>query len=247
MNADTSTEPKASVTVPRLQLREVYRVFGSGELEVRAVDGVSLTVAAGEFVSIMGASGSGKSTLLHLAGGLDTPTSGEVVVDGTSLTGLSVAQVARLRRTRIGYVFQDFNLLPSLTAEENVAFPLELDGVSFREARAGALAALDAVGVGDLASRVPEDMSGGQVQRVAIARALVGERSLLLADEPTGALDSATSQVIAQILRDRADAGVSVVLVTHDARLAAWADRTVHMRDGRIVGKTVAEDFAWDR
>lgn len=235
------------VPAPRLELREASRVFGSGEQRVAALSEVSLSVAPGEFVAIMGASGSGKSTLLHLAGGLDRPTSGDVLVDGRSLQGMSAATIARLRRATIGYVFQDFNLLPALTALENISFPLELGGMSVRRARTAALHALETVGLAVLAHRRPEDMSGGQAQRVAIARALVGERSLLLADEPTGALDSGTSQSIAEILRSRADAGASVVLVTHEARLAAWADRTIHLRDGRIVGSAALEDYAWPR
>jgi putative ABC transport system ATP-binding protein len=203
-----------------------------------------LVLRSGEFVAIMGPSGSGKSTLLHLAGGLDTPTSGQVLVEGTDLARLTVTQRAILRRRTIGYVFQDFNLLPALTAAENVAFPLELDGWSVRQARKAALAALAETGVADLADRRPEDMSGGQAQRVAIARALVGPRRLLLADEPTGALDSSTGTEILQVLRDRADRGAAVLMVTHEARFAAWADRTVFLRDGRIVDETGPSDPA---
>lgn len=223
-----------SVTPPRLALSEATKIYGSGVRLVQALEHVSLTVDPGEFVAIMGASGSGKSTLLHLAGGLDSPTTGDVYIDGAPLSAMSTAQVAKLRRTTVGYVFQDFNLIPSLTAIENVTFPLELGGMPWRKARTLAEEALLAVAVSELANRRPEDMSGGQAQRVAIARALVGNRSLLLADEPTGALDSATSKGIVELLRKRADSGVSVVLVTHEASLATWADRTLHMRDGRI-------------
>jgi putative ABC transport system ATP-binding protein len=172
-----------------LQLTAVTRVHGSGEAAVRALDGIDLRVDLGELVAVMGPSGSGKSTLLHLAGGLDAPTDGAVVVEGTVLGGLSAKALARLRRRSIGYVFQDLNLVPALTAAENVALPRELDGVRARTARREALAALEEVGIGELGHRFPDDMSGGQQQRVAIARALVGERRLVLADEPTGALD----------------------------------------------------------
>lgn len=217
-----------------LQLTAVTRVHGSGEAAVRALDGVDLHVEPGELVAVMGASGSGKSTLLHLAGGLDAPTTGAVVVEGQLLTGLSTRALARLRRRSIGYVFQDLNLVPALTAAENVALPRELDGVRSRRARAEALAALEEVGIGDLGFRFPDDMSGGQQQRVAIARALVGERRLVLADEPTGALDSTTGEAVMALLRQRCDAGAAGVLVTHDARHAAWADRVVFLRDGRV-------------
>ena len=216
-------------------LEEVTRVHGSGAAEVVALRGVSLTVEAGELVAVMGPSGSGKSTLLHLAGGLDSPTSGRVVVGGTDLGTLSLAALARLRRRAVGYVFQDFNLIPALTAVENVALPRELDGVPWRTARRDAERALDEVGIAELAGRFPDDMSGGQQQRVAIARALVGERRLVLADEPTGALDSETGESVLRLLRARCDAGVAGILVTHEARHAAWADRVVFLRDGLVV------------
>jgi putative ABC transport system ATP-binding protein len=218
-----------------LDLRDVVRVHGSGAAEVHALRGVSLSVDAGELVAVMGPSGSGKSTLLHLAGGLDAPTSGTVLVEGTDLAGLSRSALARLRRRSVGYVFQDFNLVPALTAAENVALPRELDGAGARQARRDALAALDAVGIADLADRFPDDMSGGQQQRVAIARALVGDRRLVLADEPTGALDSETGEAVLRLLRARCDAGAAGVLVTHEARHAAWADRVVFLRDGGVV------------
>ena len=218
-----------------LVLDDVVRTHGTGEAEVHALRGVSLTVAPGELVAVMGPSGSGKSTLLHLAGGLDTPTSGRVLVEGVDLGGLSRKALAQARRRSVGYVFQDFNLVPALTAAENVALPRELDGVSARAARKEAVAALEEVGIPDLADRFPDDMSGGQQQRVAIARALVGDRRLVLADEPTGALDSVTGEAVMVLLRQRCDAGAAGVLVTHDARHAAWADRTVFLRDGLAV------------
>jgi putative ABC transport system ATP-binding protein len=189
----------------------------------------------------MGPSGSGKSTLLTLCGGLDQPTDGQVVVEGTVLGTLSKRRLAALRRRSVGYVFQSLNLIPALTAAENVSLPLELDGVSSRKARTAAHAALDEVGVRELADRFPDDMSGGQQQRVAIARALVGDRRLVLADEPTGALDSATGEAVMRVLRTRCDAGAAGVLVTHEARHAAWADRIVFLRDGSMVDDSRAD------
>jgi putative ABC transport system ATP-binding protein len=218
-----------------LELRHVVRIHGKGATAVHALRGITLTVAPGEFVAVMGPSGSGKSTLLNLAGGLDSPTSGEVVVEGSVLGQLNRHQLAAVRRRRVGYVFQDLNLLPSLTAAENVALPLELDGMRLRQTRRLAIEALTEVGLADLAARFPDEMSGGQQQRVAIARALVGERRLVLADEPTGALDSQTGESVLKLMRARVDAGAAGVLVTHEARHAAWADRVVFLRDGEIV------------
>jgi putative ABC transport system ATP-binding protein len=218
-----------------LELRAVHRVHGSGATRVHALRGVTLSVDAGELVAVMGPSGSGKSTLLNLAGGLDRPSDGEVIVDGTPLGACSRRALAALRRRRVGYVFQDLNLLASLTAAENVALPLELDGVGPRRARRLALAALAAVDLDGYGPRFPDELSGGQQQRVAIARALVGERRLVLADEPTGALDSATGEAVLRLLRARVDAGAAGVLVTHEARHAAWADRVVFLRDGVVV------------
>jgi len=228
-----------------LEMRAVTRVHGHGAREVTALRGVDLAVQPGEFVALMGPSGSGQSTLLHLAGGLALPTSGEVLVDGKSLTGLSPAERAVLRRDVLGYVFQELNLLPGLTALENVAFPLELAGLRTRPARAAALGALAEVGIEELASRMPAELSGGQSQRVAIARSLVGPRRLLLADEPTGALDSMSGRDIIALLRGRADAGAGVVLVTHEPRFAAWADRTLQLRDGDVVGVAAPEVTPW--
>jgi putative ABC transport system ATP-binding protein len=190
----------------------------------------------------MGPSGSGKSTLLTCAGGLDSPTGGTVAVEGTALDTLSRPDLAALRRRAVGYVFQDFNLIPALTAAENVALPRELDGESSRAARRLARAALDEVGIADLADRFPDDMSGGQQQRVAIARAIVGDRRLVLADEPTGALDTETGEQVLRLLRARCDAGAAGVLVTHEARHAAWADRVVFLRDGLTVDETGRTD-----
>ncbi|MBT2542821.1 ABC transporter ATP-binding protein [Streptomyces sp. ISL-44] len=224
---------------PVLQLDQLVRTHGSGATEVHALRGINLSVYPGELVAVMGPSGSGKSTLLTLAGGLDTPSSGRVVVEGTDITKASRKQLAALRRRSIGYVFQDYNLIPALTAAENVALPRELDGVSARKARTSALAALEEMGLGELADRFPDEMSGGQQQRVAIARALVGDRRLVLADEPTGALDSETGESVLALLRARCDAGAAGILVTHEPRFAAWADRVVFLRDGTVVDETL--------
>ena len=228
---------------PILTIVDATRTHGDGARRVVALNHANLILRSGEFVAVMGPSGSGKSTLLNLAGGLDTPSSGKVLVEGRDLASLNVARRAAIRRRSIGYVFQDFNLLPSLNAIENVSFPLELDGWPIRKARKAALEALRETDVAELALRRPEDMSGGQAQRVAIARALVGRRRLLLADEPTGALDSAAGTKVMEVLRSRADAGCAVLMVTHEPRFAAWADRTVFIRDGRITDETGATDF----
>ena len=223
---------------PVLRLENVTRVHGAGATAVRALHEVGFAAYAGELVAVMGPSGSGKSTLLTLAGGLDTPSSGMVHVEGVDLAALGQKGRAAMRRTSIGYVFQDFNLIPALTAAENVALPLELDGNGARGARRSARVALEEVGIGDLGARFPDEMSGGQQQRVAIARAIVGERRLILADEPTGALDSETGEDVLRLIRARCDAGAAGVLVTHEARHAAWADRVVFLRDGVVVDES---------
>jgi putative ABC transport system ATP-binding protein len=229
------------MTTPVLELRAASRVHGTGLTAVPALTEVTMTAAAGELVAVMGPSGSGKTTLLTLAGGLDSATSGEVLVEGVPLSGLDRGGLAELRRRSVGYVFQELNLLPALTAAENVALPLELDGMRAREAKTQALRALDELGLSALAGRFPDDLSGGEQQRVAIARALIGQRRLLLADEPTGALDSVTGEEVLQLLRSRCDAGAAAVLVTHEARHAGWADRVVFLRDGRVVDEARAE------
>jgi len=231
--------PPREPTAPVLRLERLTRVHGSGATEVHALRGIDLEVFPGELVAVMGPSGSGKSTLLTIAGGLDLPSSGRVVVEGTDLTAATRKELAALRRRSIGYVFQDYNLIPALTAAENVALPRELDGTAARKARREAVAALEEMGLGDLAERFPDEMSGGQQQRVAIARALVGDRRLVLADEPTGALDSETGDAVLALLRSRCDAGAAGVLVTHEPRFAAWADRVVFLRDGSVVDVTL--------
>ncbi len=215
---------------------KLTKVYGTGDAAVTALDHASLTVDAGEFVAVMGPSGCGKSTLLHLLGGLDRPTEGSVSIDGQELTGLDDAALSRLRRRRIGFVFQFYNLLPVLDATENVALPLLLDGVRPAAARGRGTDWLRKVGLPDRATHLPSQLSGGQQQRVSIARALVADPALILADEPTGNLDTHSSDEIAALLRKVADEwGRAVVMVTHDPRIAAYADRIVFLKDGTIV------------
>jgi putative ABC transport system ATP-binding protein len=222
-----------------LELRRVSKSYGAGATEVHAIQDVDLFVERGALVAVMGPSGSGKSTLLTIAGSLEEPTTGEVVIDGTSLQSMSRNDKARLRRRTIGYVFQDFNLLAGLTAVENVSLPLELDGISAKKACVAGMAALEGLGLADRAAHYPDDLSGGERQRVAIARAVVGERHLLLADEPSGALDSTNSEAVMRMMLNACKQGVAAVVVTHDAQLASWADRVVFIRDGRVVDQTM--------
>ena len=221
-----------------LRLVGVTQQYGQGATAVSALSGVDLDVSHGELVAVMGASGSGKSTLLSIAGGLAKPTTGEVIIEGAYLSEQSPKELAQLRRRSLGFVFQDFNLIPTLSAIENVTLPLELDGFRNGVARRAAEEALFSVGLADRIDAYPDDLSGGQQQRVAIARAVVGGRRLILADEPTGALDSVTGELVLRMLRERIDAGAAGILVTHEARHAAFADRIVFLRDGRIVDET---------
>jgi putative ABC transport system ATP-binding protein len=222
-----------------LELRDISKVYGEGAAEVHALQRVELSVDAGSLVAIMGASGSGKSTLLTIAGSLEDPTSGEVYVGGQALSSMSRNAKARLRRQSIGYVFQDYNLLAGLSAVENVSLPLELDGLSARKAQAAAMESLQEFGLGDRATHYPDQLSGGERQRVAIARAVVGGRRLLLADEPSGALDSTNGEAVMRLILAACHRGMAAVVVTHDAQLASWADRVVFLRDGRIVDHTM--------
>ena len=232
--------PAAAAAPMRVvEARGLTKVYGEGEARVVALDSASLVVGRGEFVAIMGPSGSGKSTLLNVAGLLQRPTAGEVLIDGVSATTLNDKRAAALRRQHIGVVFQRFNLVPTLTVGENVALPLELDGANVAKLKDDIDAALAEVGLDDMFDRFPEEISGGQAQRVAIARALIGPRRLLLADEPTGALDTATGDEVIGILRDRIDQGAAGLLVTHEPRFAGWADRVIHVRDGRITTREV--------
>jgi len=222
-----------------LVLRRVSKVYGTGASAVHALHEADLAVSAGELVAIMGPSGSGKSTLLTIAGTLEEPTEGNVFICGEDVSRMTSDAQARIRRRSIGFVFQDLNLLAGLSAVENVALPLELDGVGARAARAIGMRVLDELGLADRATQFPDDLSGGERQRVAIARAVVGERRLLLADEPTGALDSTNGEVVMRMLRTACKRGLAGMIVTHDAQLASWADRVVFVRDGRIIDETM--------
>jgi len=222
-----------------LELRNISKSYGVGSTLVNALVDASLSVDRGNLVAVMGPSGSGKSSLLTIAGSLEEPTSGDVLIDGKSLASMSHNDKARLRRRTIGYVFQDFNLLAGLTALENVSLPLELDDMSSRKARTLAMCALENVGIAGRAGHFPDELSGGERQRVAIARAVVGERHLLLADEPSGALDSANSEAVMRMILAACHRGVAAMVVTHDAQLASWADRVLFISDGRIVDQTV--------
>jgi putative ABC transport system ATP-binding protein len=218
-----------------IEFRHVTKTYQQGNATVRALDDVSLSIAAGHFVVVMGASGSGKSTLLHLIAGLTRPSSGEITVLNQALQTLDDDHLTDLRRTRIGLVFQSFNLLPTLTALENVALPLLIEGARLRPARQAAARMLATVGLGDRATHRPDELSGGQQQRVAIARALINAAPLLLADEPTGNLDSQTGEDILRLLRRLADDQPrTIIMVTHDARAAAYADQIITLRDGRL-------------
>ena len=233
------TVPVTHAGGPVLELTDVVKRYGSGTAEVRALTNVSISVERGEFVAMMGPSGSGKSTLLHLAGGLERPSAGQVVVDGQDLDALSASGLAALRRRTVGYVFQRLNLVPTLTAVENVMLPLELDGMPVRKARKEAIDALRMVAIDGPLDRFPDDLSGGQQQRVAIARAIVGERDLLLADEPSGSLDTVTADLVIELLASIvSERGCALVLVTHEPRFAAWADRIVRVRDGLLTEET---------
>jgi putative ABC transport system ATP-binding protein len=222
-----------------LELRQVSKSYGAGTAEVHALADIDLFVERGSLVAVMGPSGSGKSTLLTIAGSLEEPSRGDVLIDGASLRSMSRNDKARLRRRTIGYVFQDFNLLAGLTAVENVTLPLELDGCPAKKAHAVGIAALEEVGIAERAGHYPDELSGGERQRVAIARAVVGDRHLLLADEPSGALDSTNSEAVMRMILTACKRGAAAVVVTHDAQLASWADRVVFIRDGRVVDQTV--------
>jgi putative ABC transport system ATP-binding protein len=236
MNSTITAEPPAPAMVaPAIALRDVRKVYGKGEGSVVALDGIDLDIPAGSFTAVMGPSGSGKSTFLHVAAGLDRPTSGEVALAGAELARLSERKLTILRRERIGFVFQAFNLMPSLTVTQNIGLPLRLDG---RRARRGDVRAVaERVGLQDRLRHRPAQLSGGQQQRVAIARALITRPEVVFADEPTGALDTRTGRGVLGLLREVVDGdGHTVVMVTHDPVAAAHADRVILLADGRIAG-----------
>ena len=218
-----------------LEARKVCKEYGNGAVQVHALRGVDVRVEAGEFLAIMGTSGCGKSTLLHVLGGIDRPTSGQVLLDGEDLGGLKDTPRSLIRRRRLGFVFQKINLLPTLSALENVALPLRIDGVGRSAAHARAKAVLEQVGIAHRSTHFPHEISGGEQQRVAVARAMLIRPAVILADEPTGSLDSTNAQHILELLRDCANHGQTIVMVTHDADLARQADRVVVMQDGKVV------------
>lgn len=222
-----------------IDLSKVGKMYRQGTREVHALKRITLHIGKGEFLSVMGPSGSGKSTLLNLIGGLDQATSGEVFLDGKALHAISDTELTLIRRRRIGYIFQFFNLLPLLTAEENVGLPLLIDGFPFSQIRPKAAALLDQVGLGDRIGHRPEQLSGGEMQRVAIARALITDPAVILADEPTGNLDSHTSEDIFLLLRTLNDQGQTIVMVTHDPKAAAYGSRVITMQDGSLVEDVV--------
>jgi len=222
--------------MPVIEAQGLKKTYHTGEVDVEVLRGIDLEIARGEFVAIMGPSGSGKSTLLHLLGGIDVPTSGRVVLDGEDLSTLGDDGRTLLRRRRLGFIFQTFNLLPTLTAEENVALPLELDGVPSPDALERAAAVLEQVGMSLRRQHVPGKLSGGEQQRVAVARALAIKPLVLLADEPTGNLDSVNGRQVTALLRGLVDEfQQTIVMVTHDSAVAAYADRLVQLRDGLVV------------
>jgi putative ABC transport system ATP-binding protein len=243
MQTETQQQPESS-TGAVVTAREVTRVYGEGETAVHALRGVSLDVQRGRLTGIMGPSGSGKSTLMHILAGLDRPTEGDVGIDGTDITTLGDTELTKLRRRHIGFVFQFFNLLPMLTAEENIRLPLELAG---KNDSAWTDEVIERVGLADRRKHRPSELSGGQQQRVAIARALVSKPTVVFADEPTGNLDSTTGAEILDLLRESVSTlGQTIVIVTHDPNACSFADRTLFLADGLIVrevGKTDAHDI----
>jgi putative ABC transport system ATP-binding protein len=234
-------------TMALIQTENLTKIYGNGETAVTALDRVSMKVNPGEFVAVMGPSGCGKSTLLHLLGGLDRPSGGTVTVDGTALADMKDDDLAKLRRRRIGFVFQFYNLIPVLDAAENAALPVTLDGVNPVEAKTRAIAWLEKFGLGGRLKNRPDQLSGGQQQRVAIARALANEPRIILADEPTGNLDTRAADEIAALLaRVSKEFGRAVVMVTHDPRIAAYAGRIIFLKDGAVVDETILERKSGD-
>lgn len=227
-----------------IQLTDVYKIYESGDEEVRALDGVSLRVEKGEFVAIVGQSGSGKSTCMNIIGCLDVPTSGTYTINGEDVSSMGSDELAEIRNKMLGFIFQQYNLIAKLTVLENVELPLIYAGVRAHERRERALKALERVGLSDRANRYPQQLSGGQQQRVSIARALAGNPSVILADEPTGALDSKTGIEVLEFIQELNRQGNTIVLITHDMSIAQRAKRIVRIQDGKITSDTLAEEAA---
>ncbi len=225
-----------------IELKDIYKIYGDGDSEIRALDGINLSIAEGEFVAIVGQSGSGKSTAMNIIGCLDVPTSGQYLLDGEDVSGMNEIQLADIRSRRLGFIFQQYNLIPKLSVLENVELPLIYKAMKPEERRARAMAALEKVGLPDRADKYPNQLSGGQQQRVSIARALAGDPQLILADEPTGALDSKTGKDVLEFISALNDEGKTVVLITHDMLVAQRAKRVVRIQDGKIVSDEVIRE-----
>jgi putative ABC transport system ATP-binding protein len=233
-----------NISKPVIQLENVYRIYGAGEVAVRACDNVKLTIQSGEYCAIMGQSGSGKTTLMNLIGCLDRPTAGRYCLDGTDVSKIGKHQLARIRNRKIGFVFQRYELLPNLTALDNVILPMMYAGMSMASRRKRAIAALTRMGLGDRLDKKPSQLSGGQQQRVAIARAIVNRPVLLLADEPTGALDTQSAKEVISIFHDLHTVGMTIVMVTHSPEVAGYSQRTITMSDGKVIKDDLTSDTA---
>lgn len=220
---------------PLIEFKDVYKIYPMGDTEVHAIDGISMTVQKGEFLAIVGQSGSGKSTCMNIIGCLDVPTSGQYFLDGKDVSHMTDDEQAEIRNKKLGFIFQQYNLIPKLTVQQNVELPLLYAGLSEKEQSARAMESLERVGLGDKAKNYPNQLSGGQQQRVSIARALAGNPSIILADEPTGALDSKTGKEVLQFLKKLHREGNTIVLITHDNTIAAQAERVIRVHDGRLV------------
>ena len=225
-----------------IELKDIYKIYGDGDSEIRALDGINLSIAEGEFVAIVGQSGSGKSTAMNIIGCLDVPTSGQYLLDGEDVSGMNEIQLADIRSRRLGFIFQQYNLIPKLSVLENVELPLIYKAMKPEERRNRAMSALEKVGLPDRADKYPSQLSGGQQQRVSIARALAGDPHLILADEPTGALDSKTGKDVLDFISALNDEGKTVVLITHDMSVAQKAKRIVRIQDGKIVADEVIRE-----
>ncbi|MCM1107167.1 MAG: ABC transporter ATP-binding protein [Blautia sp.] len=226
-----------------IELQEIYKIYQMGEVQVRANDGISFAIDSGEMVAIVGKSGSGKSTVMNIIGALDVPTEGKYYLNGVEVGSMTDDALAEIRNKQIGFVFQQYNLLPKLNLAKNVELPLLYAGVGERERHARALASLEKVGLGDIWKKLPNQLSGGQQQRVSIARALVGNPSLILADEPTGALDSNTSREVLEFLKELNEEGNTIVIITHDNSIAVEAKRVIQLSDGRVIFDGSAEKY----